>query len=72
MLSVYHCPKCSRQLPPSGTLAADNEEVTIFQCDECLQTVNMMGEDWEVAFTFAVRGDGSWFDPKQESGGETT
>lgn len=30
----------------------------------------MMGENWEVAFTFAVRADGSWFDPKADEGGE--
>jgi len=65
-ISVYHCPKCTRQLPSSGTLAVGDEEVTIFQCDECLQAVNMMGENWEVAFTFAVRADGSWFDPKAD------
>lgn len=69
-ISVYHCPKCSRQLPPSGTLAIGDQEVTIFQCDECLQTVTMMGGEWEVAFTFAVRPDGSWFDPKASEGGE--
>lgn len=69
MISVYHCPKCSRQLPPSGTLEADGEEVTIFQCDECLQTVLFDGTKFDVAFTFAVRADGSWFDPKASDGG---
>jgi hypothetical protein len=44
------------------------EAVTVFQCDECLQEVEMMGEKWEVAFTFAVRPDGSWFDPKADGG----
>jgi hypothetical protein len=42
------------------------EPVAIFQCDECLQTTTMMGEPIEVAFTFAVRPDGSWFDPKED------
>jgi DNA-directed RNA polymerase subunit RPC12/RpoP len=66
-ISVYHCPKCSRSLTPSGTLSIDGEDAaTIFQCDECLQKVDMMGETWEVAFTFAVRADGSWFDPKTD------
>ena len=69
-ISVYHCPRCSRQLPASGELSVGDDDVTIFQCDECLQTVTMMGENWEVAFTFAVRPDGSWFDPKAGEGGE--
>jgi len=69
-ISVYHCPKCTRELPPSGTLSLGSEDVTIFQCDECLQKVEMMGDTFEVAFTFAVRGDGSWFDPKTESDGD--
>lgn len=28
----------------------------------------MLGEKWKVAFTFAVRADGSWFDPKAATG----
>lgn len=69
-ISVYHCPKCSRQLPVSGSLTIGEQDVAIFQCDECLQTVDMLGEPLEVAFTFAVREDGSWFDPKAETGGD--
>lgn len=42
--------------------------VPTFQCDECLMTIDLLGEQTEVALTFAVDGQGRAFDPADPEG----
>jgi DNA-directed RNA polymerase subunit RPC12/RpoP len=65
-ISTYHCPKCSRQLQVSGVATIDDVDYPIFQCDDCLHKVKAFGDEFEVNLTFAVRPDGSWFDPTKD------
>jgi hypothetical protein len=60
------CPKCSRLLKPAGVITLpDGAETPSYQCDECLQTVEMFGEKMEVALTFCIGPDGKPFDPAE-------
>jgi hypothetical protein len=43
----------------------DGAETPSYQCDECLQTVEMFGEKMEVALTFCIGPDGKPFDPAE-------
>jgi hypothetical protein len=66
MLDHFGCPKCGRRLARSGEIAVEGKEFPVFQCDECLKTVEMFGEPFEVALTFAVDEQGRAFDPAEE------
>lgn len=63
MIESYCCPRCSRQLPISGVVAVGDEELPVFQCDDCTSDVVAFGQSLRVAFTFVVRADGSWYEP---------
>lgn len=65
-IPVYHCPKCARQLEASGMATINEVDYPIFQCDDCMNKVEAFGDTFEVNFTFAVRPDGSWFDPTRD------
>lgn len=73
MAETYPCPKCGRTLRPSGEAvledgAASPVSVSVYQCDECLMTVEFLGETTQVALTFAVKPDGQPFDPAAPDG----
>ena len=53
----FPCPKCGRRLAKSGEVVVDGKACPVFQCDECLKTVEMFGAPFEVALTFAVDED---------------
>lgn len=57
------CPKCSRQLQQSGVVQIGADTFPVFQCDECLQAVELFGTSFEVALTFALDAAGKPFDP---------
>ena len=46
----------------------DGQVVPVYQCDECLMTVDFLGEPTEIALTFAVDGNGRKFDPAEPDG----
>lgn len=64
---MFPCPRCNRSLEESGLIDWDGEEIPVYQCGECLAKVEMFGEPFEVALTFAVR-DGKAFDPASPGG----
>jgi hypothetical protein len=70
--TTFPCPKCGRILAQSGEMMVEADgaaiKVPVFQCDECLMTVDFLGEKEEVALTFAVGADGKPFDPASEDG----
>lgn len=73
MATTHPCPKCNRTLQQSGEVAiTDDKErpltLPVFQCDECLVTVDFLGEKVEIALTFALDPDGQPFDPASDDG----
>ena len=66
MTDSFPCPKCSRLLRRSGEVAVEDAVFPVFQCDECVVPVQMFGEPFDAAFTFAVDADGKPFDPADE------
>jgi hypothetical protein len=60
-----NCPKCNRSLACSGTATIDDQQLGVYQCDECLRLVRFFPESppREVALTFAVDEAGTLFDP---------
>ena len=62
------CPKCCRPLESTGSVEVDGHDCPVYQCNECLATVDMLGADVEVALTFAVDPDGTPFDPASPDG----
>ncbi len=63
MTNPYRCPKCDRQLPPSGEVCFDGVTFPVYSCDECLMTVEMFGTEQEIALTFVLDADGNPCDP---------
>ena len=59
----HKCPKCGRNLLPSGEFTLGAVTAPTYQCDECLRVVEFLGERMEVALTFCVDADGRAFDP---------
>ena len=49
------CPKCGRSLKPASELSSAGSTELVYQCDECLQSVEMFGETLEIALTFTVK-----------------
>jgi hypothetical protein len=68
MIDTFPCPKCNRTLARSGEVVVEGATFPVFQCDECLATVQMFGEPFEVALTFAVDAEGKPFDPAAADG----
>ena len=66
MFDSFPCPKCSRRLIRSGEVSIGDETFPVFQCDECLATVDLFETTIEVALTFAVGADGVAFDPVED------
>jgi hypothetical protein len=62
------CPKCGRQLQQSGETTIDDQTYPVFQCDECVATVDIGGEPFVVALTFALDDRGRPFDPASPDG----
>ncbi len=50
-------------LPKSGEVEVAGQTYPVFQCDDCIVKVEMYGQPFEVALTFAVDGAGTPFDP---------
>jgi hypothetical protein len=65
---THPCPKCSRILPQSGEAVVDDRSYPVYQCDECLMTADVCGENMEIALTFAIGDDGKPFDPATPDG----
>ena len=60
---IHPCPKCGRQLAPMGVVSvSDNDELPVYQCDECLVMAEALGVKAEVSLTFVVR-DGRAYNP---------
>jgi hypothetical protein len=57
------CPSCGAILDPGGVVTLDGVEFPVFQCDTCTREVDFLGSSETVALTFALRPDGSPFDP---------
>jgi hypothetical protein len=55
-------------LEQSGEATVTGQKFPVFQCDECIVEAEMFGKPMEVAFTFALDGDGKPFDPATEDG----
>jgi hypothetical protein len=68
MIDSFPCPKCGRKLQRSGEVEVEDATFPVFQCDECIVQVEMYGEPFESALTFAVDAEGKPFDPASESG----
>jgi hypothetical protein len=68
MLDTFLCPKCGRTLRRSGEVSVEGADFPVFQCDECTVEVQMYGEPFEAALTFAVDAQGKPFDPAADSG----
>jgi hypothetical protein len=62
------CPKCGRLLPQSGDTTVEDQTFPVFQCDECLTTVDIGGAPFEIALTFALDDQGRPFDPASPDG----
>jgi hypothetical protein len=65
---THPCPKCGRKLQANGELAVGDYVAPVFQCDECLMTIDIAGEPMEVALTFALDANGEPFDPADPEG----
>jgi hypothetical protein len=64
----FPCPNCGRPLESCGSVSQDDGNFPVFQCDDCIATVEMFGESFDVALTFAVDGEGRAFDPASPDG----
>jgi hypothetical protein len=68
-VKAFPCPRCGRPLPPAGVVNVDGAEFPVYQCGECLSAVEVLGERFESALTFAVDAQGRPFDPAAERPG---
>jgi hypothetical protein len=66
MVDKFPCPKCRRLLEQSGEVELRGQTYPVFQCDQCVVQVEMFGEPFDSALTFAVDGAGMAFDPASE------
>jgi len=62
----FPCPKCGMMLEKSGEVELRGQTYPVFQCDQCIVRVEMFGEPFNTALTFAVDGVGTPFDPASE------
>jgi endogenous inhibitor of DNA gyrase (YacG/DUF329 family) len=67
-LKTHPCPKCGRTLVQSGELESEGRIYPTFQCEECVVTVDFLGETTEIALTFALDKEGQPFDPADPDG----
>jgi hypothetical protein len=70
MILTWHCPKCGKSLEAEGAITVDGAECPVFQCDACVVSVEMFGERFDGAFTFAVAPGGRPFDPAAAATGQ--
>lgn len=59
------CPKCGRSLDPCGEVESDEPSLAgeVYQCPECVQSVDFAGETTELALTFMLDERGRPYDP---------
>ena len=62
-MSKTPCPLCGRELEQSGEATVSGRSYPVFQCDHCTKPVEMFGERFVVAYTFALDDEGKPFDP---------
>jgi len=55
---IHACPKCGRILFQSGEALLEDVRLPVFQCDECMVEVDMLGEKTEAALTFTLDENG--------------
>jgi hypothetical protein len=63
IVDVWKCPLCKSELQSSGVIVANDQECSVFQCDDCVVVKPVFGEPFDVALTFAVNDAGEAFDP---------
>ena len=63
---TFPCPRCNRTLKCSGETTVEGQAVAldVFQCDECIDTWEFDGEEFEHSLTFAVDAHGRALDPE--------
>jgi hypothetical protein len=66
MPTCFDCPGCGRRLEQCGEVSTEGRTYPVFQCDDCKRIVEMFGEPFEVALTFAVDENGRAFDPADD------
>jgi predicted RNA-binding Zn-ribbon protein involved in translation (DUF1610 family) len=67
---VFHCPRCGAELTPEAEMVeldGDGAELPVYSCPACVVAVELFGETFPAALTFAVRG-GRPFDPAGPDG----
>jgi hypothetical protein len=57
------CPGCRRSLEPTGEIDMDGQKLTVYQCDDCVVSWKLEGQEFPAALTFAIDEDGRMFDP---------
>ena len=55
---IHACPKCGRILFQSGEALLEDVRLPVFQCDECMVEVDMLGEKTDAALTFTLDENG--------------
>ncbi|MCE9533963.1 MAG: hypothetical protein K8T89_23000 [Planctomycetes bacterium] len=60
------CPRCKRTLEQCGEVVVEGESFAVFQCDDCIEPMQFGGESFDAAYTFALRPDGTTFDPSAD------
>lgn len=58
---IHACPKCGRILIQSGEAHYDDVRLPVFQCDECLVEVDLVGEKSQAALTFTLDENGQLY-----------
>jgi hypothetical protein len=64
-METFPCPKCGRNLKQSGevSIPETGKVFPSYQCDECIMTLPVGGEEMELPLTFLVNGNGVPFNP---------
>jgi hypothetical protein len=67
MKSQTTCPRCKRKLEQCGEVGVEGETYAVFQCDDCIVPMKFGNDSIDGAYTFALRPDGSTFDPRADN-----
>ncbi len=66
-MNTFPCPKCNRPLPQAGEILIGGEVACpVYQCADCVETVNFLGLMTQAAYTFAVDAQGRAFNPAED------
>lgn len=53
-MNTHPCTHCGRPLSPTGELVVDGIVCPVYQCDHCIEAVEVEGVAFDAAVTFAV------------------